>query len=96
MEKKGEKDQGGLIYQNLRKLINIVDELRDVGLQQYINLPRIAVLGTQSAGKSSVLENIVGLDFLPRGDVRYKIQILMNTGCRNKKAIRASSESLVR
>jgi hypothetical protein len=46
MSKKEEKDQGGLIYQNLRKLINIVDELRDVGLQQYINLPRIAVLGT--------------------------------------------------
>jgi dynamin 1-like protein len=45
-KKKEEKDQGGLIYQNLRKLINIVDELRDVGLQQYINLPRIAVLGT--------------------------------------------------
>ena len=31
-KKKEEKDQGGLIYQNLRKLINIVDELRDVGL----------------------------------------------------------------
>jgi hypothetical protein len=28
------------------------------------------VLGTQSSGKSSVLESIVGLDFLPRGDVR--------------------------
>jgi hypothetical protein len=26
------------------------------------------VLGTQSSGKSSVLESIVGLDFLPRGD----------------------------
>ena len=39
-----------------------------MGLQQYINLPRIAVLGTQSAGKSSVLESIVGQDFLPRGD----------------------------
>jgi len=26
------------------------------------------VLGTQSSGKSSVLENIVGLEFLPRGD----------------------------
>ena len=51
----------------LRKLISVVDELRDVGLQKYINLPRIAVLGTQSAGKSSVLENIVGYDFLPRG-----------------------------
>lgn len=31
-------------------------------------MPRIAVLGGQSAGKSSVLESIVGLDFLPRGD----------------------------
>ena len=27
------------------------------------------MLGGQSAGKSSVLESIVGLDFLPRGDV---------------------------
>ncbi len=42
------------------------DELRDVGLNKYISLPRIAVLGGQSAGKSSVLESIVGLDFLPR------------------------------
>lgn len=26
----------------------------------------------QSAGKSSLLENICGLDFLPRGDVQNK------------------------
>ncbi|KAH8582171.1 dynamin-related DRPB, partial [Cryptosporidium sp. chipmunk genotype I] len=44
------------------------DELRDVGLQQYINLPRICVVGTQSSGKSSVLESVVGFDFLPRGE----------------------------
>ena len=56
------------LFDNLRKLINIVDELRDVGIQDYIRLPRICVLGTQSAGKSSLLENVVGLDFLPRGD----------------------------
>lgn len=60
-------DSGGQLYQQLRKLINVIDELRDIGLHQYINLPRIAVMGTQSAGKSSVLENIVGYDFLPRG-----------------------------
>jgi len=56
------------IYDNLRSFINIIDELRDVGLQEHINLPRIAVVGTQSAGKSSLLEAIVGIDFLPRGD----------------------------
>ena len=58
----------GKLYENLRRLISVVDDLRDVGLQKYINLPRIVVVGTQSAGKSSLLESIVGLDFLPRGD----------------------------
>ena len=67
-----EKDKGDVLkaplFENLRKLINVIDELRDVGLQNYITLPRIAVLGTQSSGKSSLLEAIVGLDFLPRGE----------------------------
>jgi hypothetical protein len=30
-------------------------------------LPSVAVVGGQSSGKSSVLESIVGRDFLPRG-----------------------------
>ncbi|KAL4444748.1 hypothetical protein ABPG74_015956 [Tetrahymena malaccensis] len=59
--------QGSGLFDNLRKLINVIDELRDVGLQQYIRLPRIAVIGSQSSGKSSLLESIVGIDFLPRG-----------------------------
>lgn len=57
------------LFDNLRNLISLIDALRDMGLQEYISLPRIAVLGTQSAGKSSLLEAIVGMDFLPRGDV---------------------------
>ncbi|CAD8138201.1 unnamed protein product [Paramecium octaurelia] len=52
---------------NLRKVITLVDQLRDIGLNDYIKLPRIVVLGIQSAGKSSLLEHIVGIDFLPRG-----------------------------
>ena len=57
-----------------------------MGLQQFIKLPRICVLGTQSAGKSSVLESVVGLDFLPRGDVsilieRYFWKPLLYIGC---------------
>lgn len=38
-----------------------------VGVSNPIDLPQIAVIGSQSSGKSSVLENLVGRDFLPRG-----------------------------
>lgn len=62
-------ESNSIMYQGLRKIINAVDELRDIGLHQYIQLPRIAVLGTQSSGKSSLLEMIMGIDFLPRGEV---------------------------
>uniref|UniRef100_A0A914XM62 Dynamin-type G domain-containing protein n=1 Tax=Plectus sambesii TaxID=2011161 RepID=A0A914XM62_9BILA len=38
-----------------------------VDASKVIDLPRIVVVGSQSSGKSSVLESIVGFDFLPRG-----------------------------
>lgn len=50
---------------------DIVNKLQDafatVGVHNPVDLPQIAVIGSQSSGKSSVLENIVGRDFLPRG-----------------------------
>lgn len=58
----------GSFYSNLRSVITLVDHLRDAGLQKYIRLPRIVTLGVQSSGKSSVLESIVGLNFLPRNE----------------------------
>ena len=61
-------DKDNVLFKKLRKLINLIDQLRDCGVNEYIKLPRICSLGTQSSGKSSVLESIVGLDFLPRGD----------------------------
>ena len=70
------------MFANVRKLINVIDELRDYGLGEQISLPRIAVLGTQSSGKSSLLENVVGLDFLPRGSVI----VWFDLGCRDKAA----------
>ena len=54
---------------NLRKFVDIIDNLRDIGIESQFKLPRISVLGTQSSGKTSLLESIVGLDFLPRGEV---------------------------
>ena len=64
----GDDDKDNVLFKKLRKLINLLDQLRDCGVNEYIKLPRICSLGTQSSGKSSVLESIVGLDFLPRGD----------------------------
>lgn len=54
----------------MEQLIPIINKLQDVFSaigQAPINLPQIVVIGSQSSGKSSVLENIVGRDFLPRG-----------------------------
>ena len=56
------------LYGKIGKLIKIIDDLRDLGLNEVFELPKICVLGNQSAGKSSVLESIIGLDCLPRGD----------------------------
>ncbi|KAI7818033.1 vacuolar sorting protein 1 [Gamsiella multidivaricata] len=52
-------------------LIRTINKLQDafstVGVHNPVDLPQIVVIGSQSSGKSSVLENIVGRDFLPRG-----------------------------
>ncbi|KAG4960617.1 hypothetical protein JHK82_037293 [Glycine max] len=53
-------------------VISLVNRLQDifarVGSQSTIDLPQVAVVGSQSSGKSSVLEALVGRDFLPRGN----------------------------
>jgi len=54
------------------EIVSVVNKLQDVftavgSSASQIDLPQICVLGSQSSGKSSVLENIVGRDFLPRG-----------------------------
>ncbi|XP_051137736.1 dynamin-related protein 3B-like isoform X2 [Andrographis paniculata] len=53
-------------------VIPIVNKLQDIfaqlGSQSTIELPQVAVIGSQSSGKSSVLEALVGRDFLPRGN----------------------------
>ncbi|KAH7973435.1 hypothetical protein HPB49_000993 [Dermacentor silvarum] len=54
----------------MEALIPVINKLQDVfntiGADA-LQLPQIVVVGAQSSGKSSVLESLVGRDFLPRG-----------------------------
>ncbi|KAJ9076649.1 Dynamin- GTPase protein [Entomophthora muscae] len=55
----------------MEDLIPLVNKLQDVFNtvgNDTLDLPQIVVVGSQSSGKSSVLENLVGRDFLPRGN----------------------------
>jgi len=59
-----------LLRRNANRLYRLVNKLQDVfttvGVQNPIDLPQIVVVGSQSSGKSSVLENIVGRDLYAR------------------------------
>eukprot|EP00794_Sanderia_malayensis_P002487 gene2487-2862_t len=74
--------------QGMEELIPLVNKLQDafsqLGIEAPIDLPQIAVVGGQSAGKSSVLENFVGRDFLPRGSgiVTRRPLVLQLINCR--------------
>ncbi|KZT07755.1 uncharacterized protein LAESUDRAFT_651059 [Laetiporus sulphureus 93-53] len=50
-----------------RKLIEIRSMLLSIDQSDALKLPSIVVIGSQSSGKSSVLEAIVGHEFLPKG-----------------------------
>ena len=67
---------GAHIHQNTLGdgLVPLINKLQDIFTQAGVDnvggdleLPQIAVVGSQSSGKSSVLEALVGRDFLPRG-----------------------------
>lgn len=54
----------------MENLIPVINKLQDVFNtvgSENVQLPQIVVIGAQSSGKSSVLESLVGRDFLPRG-----------------------------
>ncbi|KAL5705321.1 dynamin GTPase [Ranunculus cassubicifolius] len=55
---------GNTLIPMMNKLLDIFAQVNSTST---IELPQVAVVGSQSSGKSSVLEALVGRDFLPRG-----------------------------
>jgi GTPase SAR1 family protein len=75
-----------------RKVLNIVDSLRQCGLDGILSLPQLVVCGDQSSGKSSVLEAITEIPF-PRKEnlcTRFATEIVLRrspTSCIETKII---------
>ncbi|XP_071210496.1 interferon-induced GTP-binding protein Mx2-like [Salvelinus alpinus] len=64
-------DDGPRMFQDqlaekVRPFIDLIDDMRSIGIDKELPLPAIAVVGDQSSGKSSVLESLSGVA-LPRG-----------------------------
>lgn len=62
-----------------RNVLNIVDSLRDCGIDDIVPLPQLVVCGDQSSGKSSVLEAITEIPFPRRENLctRFATEIIL-------------------
>ncbi len=64
-----------------RRLLDAVDNLRYLGVDSYVELPQIIVVGDQSSGKSSVLEAISRVQFPARSGActRFATELVLRT-----------------
>lgn len=66
-------------------IFDILDNSRSESKKVSLNIPRIVVVGTQTSGKSSLVNRMIGMDLLPTGNnmvTRSPIYIEI-TNCRN-------------
>ncbi|XP_065201827.1 dynamin-1-like protein [Planococcus citri] len=82
----------------MEALIPVINKLQDVFNtvgSDAIQLPQIVVVGSQSSGKSSVIESLVGRSFLPRGTgiVTRRPLVLQLVYCTKEDREKRSSEN---
>ena len=59
--------EGSGLRQLVGEMMKLTDSLPPDYDTDVLDLPRIVVIGSQSCGKSSVIESLVGQEFIPRG-----------------------------
>ncbi|OJI96704.1 hypothetical protein ASPVEDRAFT_78461 [Aspergillus versicolor CBS 583.65] len=68
------------------KLLDIIDELRTIGVGGLVELPQLIVCGNQSSGKSSVLEAISRVRFPAKSNVctRFATEVILRRSAVSK------------
>lgn len=68
------------------KLLDIIDELRTIGVGSLVELPQLIVCGNQSSGKSSVLEAISRVRFPAKSNVctRFATEVILRRSAVSK------------
>jgi len=78
-----------------KALLDTVDSLRDLGVDKYVEIPQIIVVGDQSSGKSSVLQAISRVRFPTRGGLctRFATELILRSAPRVKISVSVSPSS---
>lgn len=61
-----------------RRILDIVGQVRDCGLEGELSLPQLVVCGDQSSGKSSVLEALAGIPFPTKDGLCTRFATVIN------------------
>ncbi|KAH5305099.1 hypothetical protein HBI23_182960 [Parastagonospora nodorum] len=79
-----------------RRLLDVVDKLRRVGLNGTIELPQLVVCGDQSSGKSSVLEAITEIPFPRKAGLctRFATEIVLRRQPTSSVTIKINASKL--
>ena len=75
--------------QHRKTLMDTIDNLKELGIDKYVDLPQIIVVGDQSSGKSSVLEAISGVSFPASGGTctRFATELVLRRAAESKMAV---------
>ncbi|TGJ86557.1 hypothetical protein E0Z10_g2250 [Xylaria hypoxylon] len=78
-----------------KTLLDAIDNLRKHGIDRFVDLPQIIVVGDQSSGKSSVLEAISRFRFPMKNELctRFPIELVLRTDPQTKVHMQAQPGS---